>query len=121
MKAGATDYVVATDEASLRASLTNALAECHAAIRPTTRGEIAGGRVARLTPREREVLVGLVDGGTNKSIGQKLGISPRTVELHRAQVMSRLNAGSLTELLQIALAAGVTPSSASAYDTPKAT
>ena len=65
--------------------------------------------MARLTPREREVLVGLVEGGTNKTIGQKLGISPRTVELHRAQVMNRLNASSLTELLQVALAAGLGP------------
>jgi len=112
MKAGATDYVIATDEGSLRTLLAKALAECHAMVRPTTRNEIAGGRVARLTPREREVLVGLLGGGTNKSIGQKLGISPRTVELHRAQVMNRLNAGSLTELLQIALAAGITPSGA---------
>ena len=55
------------------------------------------------------MLLHLVGGGTNKSIGQKLGISPRTVELHRAQVMHRLNASSLTELLQIALAAGLAP------------
>jgi len=48
---------------------------------------------------------------TNKIIGQKLSISPRTVELHRAQVMNRLNASSLTELLQIALAAGIMPTS----------
>ena len=52
------------------------------------------------------MLLGLVEGGTNKTIGQTLGISPRTVELHRAHVMDRLNASSLTELLQIALAAG---------------
>ena len=56
------------------------------------------------------MLVGLVEGGTNKTIAQDLGISPRTVELHRAQVMSRLNASSLTELLQFALLAGLTPS-----------
>jgi FixJ family two-component response regulator len=62
-----------------------------------------------LTPREREVLAGLVDGGTNKTIAQQLGISPRTVELHRAQVMSRLNAASLTEMLRVALAAGIGP------------
>ncbi|TNC67543.1 response regulator [Rubellimicrobium roseum] len=112
MKAGATDYVIAKDEASLRTLLAKTLAECHAMVRLTTRDENADARVARLTPREREVLVGLLGGGTNKSIGQKLGISPRTVELHRAQVMNRLNAGSLTELLQIALAAGITPSGA---------
>jgi len=112
MKAGATDYVIAKDEASLRTLLASTLAECHAAVRPTTRDENAGARVGNLTSREREVLVGLVDGGTNKAIGQKLGISPRTVELHRAQVMNRLNAGSLTELLQIALAAGIKRSGA---------
>ena len=111
MKTGAVDYVVVDDEAVLRTTLAGAMAECHGALRPLTRDENAGARIARLTPREREVLVGLVDGGTNKVIGQKLGISPRTVELHRAQVMNRLNAGSLTELLQIALAAGIIPAS----------
>ncbi|WP_341209324.1 PAS domain S-box protein [uncultured Sphingomonas sp.] len=109
MKAGAIDYVIVQDEASLRAKLTTTMADCHGAVRPTTRNENAGARLARLTPREREVLMGLVEGGTNKSIAQKLGISPRTVELHRAQVMNRLNASNLTELLQIALAAGVAP------------
>lgn len=116
MKAGAVDYVTLTDEASFQATLASAVADCHSAVRPTTRDENAGARVARLTPREREVLVGLIGGGTNKSIGRDLGISPRTVELHRAQVMSRLDAGSLTELLQIALAAGIAPS---AGDSPK--
>ncbi|HEY0313271.1 MAG TPA: PAS domain S-box protein [Allosphingosinicella sp.] len=110
MKAGAVDYVTLAKDASLRPALAKAMAECLGAVRPMTRDENAAARVARLTPREREVLVGLVEGGTNKSIGQKLGISPRTVELHRAQVTNRLNASSLTELLQIALAAGIAPS-----------
>ena len=77
--------------------------------RPVSRDETASARVARLTPREREVLLGLVEGDTNKMLGKKLGISPRTVELHRAQVMSRLNAGNLAALIQLALAAGVAP------------
>jgi PAS domain S-box-containing protein len=110
MKAGAVDYVILEDEASFRPRLAHAMAECLGTVRPTTRDENAGARIARLTPREREVLVGLVEGGTNKRIAQKLGISPRTVELHRAQVMSRLNASSLTELLKIALAAGIVSS-----------
>jgi PAS domain S-box-containing protein len=120
MKAGAVDYVIAHDDASLRATLGSAMAECHGAVRPTTREETASARVARLTPRERDVLVGLVDGGTNKMIGQNLGISPRTVELHRAQVINRLNASSLTELLQIALAAGIAPSTGGAKHRRKA-
>ena len=110
MKAGTVDYLTLTNEASLRPILAKALAECLGAVRPITRDENAGARIARLTPREREVLVALVEGGTNKSIGKKLGISPRTVELHRSQVMNHLDAGSLTELLQIALSAGIAPS-----------
>jgi len=111
MKAGAIDYLTVKDEASLSAKLASAMAECQGAMRPTSRDDNASARVARLTPRERDVLSGLIEGGTNKSIAQQLGISPRTVELHRAQVMNRLNAGTLTELLQIALAAGLAPSS----------
>lgn len=121
MKGGAIDYVVAKDEASLQAGLANAIAECHGAVRTTRRDEDAGARVARLTPREREVLVGLVNGGTNKKIGKELGISPRTVELHRAQVMIRLNASGLTELLQIAFAAGMKPLTSAGRDQQKAT
>ncbi|RUM23894.1 PAS domain S-box protein [Rhizobium vallis] len=109
MKAGAIDYVFVAKEAFLRPTLSKAMAECLGTMRPMKRDEKAGARIARLTPREREVLFGLVEGGTNKSIGQKLGISPRTVELHRSQVMNRLNASSLTELLQIALVAGIAP------------
>lgn len=60
------------------------------------------------------MLNGLLNGGTNKIIGQTLGISPRTVELHRAQVMNRLNASNLSELLKIALAAGVDPTASAA-------
>ena len=112
MKAGAVDYVVDADDAALTAALASAMADCHGAVRATTRDDNAAARVGRLTPREREVLVGLVEGGTNKSIAQKLGISPRTVELHRAQVMNRLDVSNLTELLQIALAAGIVPSAA---------
>jgi DNA-binding NarL/FixJ family response regulator len=109
MKAGSVDYLTAADEGSLRSKLAIAMAECHGTARPAARAESAASRVARLTPREREVLLGLVEGGTNKTIGQALGVSPRTVELHRAHVMDRLNADSLTELLQIAMTAGINP------------
>ena len=109
MKAGATDYILMDDPDALRARLSSAIADCLASVRPVSRDETASARLARLTPREREVLLGLVEGDTNKMLGKKLGISPRTVELHRAQVMNRLNAGNLAELIQLALAAGVAP------------
>jgi two-component system response regulator FixJ len=64
-------------------------------------------RVAALTPREREVLQGLVRGHPNKTIAYDLGISPRTVEVHRANVMSKLNVHSLSDALRIAFAAGL--------------
>jgi two-component system response regulator FixJ len=62
-------------------------------------------RLAHLTPREREVLEGLVAGLPNKSIAYDLGISPRTVEVHRARIMQKLQAKSLSEVIRLALTA----------------
>jgi FixJ family two-component response regulator len=64
----------------------------------------AAHRIARLTPREREILDHLVVGDSNKSIGVKLAISPRTVEVHRARVMEKMHAQSLSQLVRMALA-----------------
>ena len=70
-------------------------------------------KLALLSPRERQVLEGLLAGLPNKSIAYDLEISPRTVEIHRARVMDKMGARSLSELVQLALAAGVRPSSQS--------
>lgn len=66
MKAGAVDFILFSEEAVLRDKLGVVLAEAHAAVRPAARNEEASAHIARLTPREREVLVGLVDGGTTR-------------------------------------------------------
>lgn len=63
-------------------------------------------RVRRLSDREREVLEQLVIGHPNKVIAHNLSISPRTVEIHRARVMSKMEARSLSELVRLALASG---------------
>ena len=60
-----------------------------------------------MSARETDVLKGLLAGGTNKTIARDLGISPRTVELHRAHVMERLGARTLPEAVLIAAAAGL--------------
>jgi len=62
-------------------------------------------RLASLTPREREVLGHLVTGHPNKTIAYDLGASPRTIEVHRARVMEKMRARSLSELVRMAIAA----------------
>jgi two-component system, LuxR family, response regulator FixJ len=64
-------------------------------------------RLATLTPRERDVLQGLVAGNPNKIIAYNLGISPRTVEIYRANVMIKMKSASLSELVRMALHSGV--------------
>ncbi len=68
--------------------------------------EAAKARISILTPRERDVLGRLVEGRPNKVIAHELGISPRTVEIHRANLMDKLACRSLAEAVRIAIAAG---------------
>jgi two-component system response regulator FixJ len=65
------------------------------------------GRLAALSNRERDVLSGLVAGRANKQIAYDLGISPRTVEIYRANLMNKMQAGSLSELVRMALVVGI--------------
>ncbi len=67
-------------------------------------------RLARLTPREQEVVQGMVDGLSNKEIARRLGISPRTVEVHRSNLMDRVEFTSFAEVVRMALIAGLKPS-----------
>jgi two-component system response regulator FixJ len=66
-----------------------------------------GARLALLSSRERDVLQGLIAGNPNKTIAYDLGISPRTVEIYRANVMTKMQAGSLSELVRMALIGGM--------------
>jgi two-component system response regulator FixJ len=68
-------------------------------------------RLAALSNRERDVLEGLVAGHANKQIAFDLGISPRTVEIYRANLMTKMQAASLSDLVRMALLAGILESS----------
>ena len=65
------------------------------------------GRLAALSNRERDVLKGLVAGHANKQIAYDLGISPRTIENYRANLMIKMQAASLSDLVRMALVAGI--------------
>ena len=108
MKEGAVDFVEKpyTEEAMLEAVGT-ALARAQNARQSRAAIEQASQRVATLTPREREVLIRLVEGLPNKVIALDLGISPRTVEIHRANVMEKLACRSLAEVIRLATTAGI--------------
>src|ERR1700726_1491963 len=67
--------------------------------------EIAS-RIASLSPRERQVMEGLIAGFSNKLIAKEYDISPRTIEVYRANVMTKMQAGSLSELVRLAMRAG---------------
>jgi two-component system, LuxR family, response regulator FixJ len=108
MKSGAVDFLEKPfeDELLLR-SVRSALNRSQEnAARDAERAEVEA-RLATLTNRERDVLGGLVAGKPNKIIAFDLAISPRTVEIYRANVMTKMQAASLSELVRITLVAGV--------------
>ena len=108
MKSGAVDFLEKPFEtASLLGALERAfgrLDKNHDALIKAGDAELV---LAALTAREREVLDGLAKGLPNKTIGYDLGISARTVEVHRANIMTKLDVRSLSEALRIAFAAGL--------------
>jgi len=108
MKAGAADFIEKpfNDETMLTA-VRAALARGEAVgKRDAERAEIEQ-RLNSLSGREHEVLLGLVRGHPNKIIAHELGISPRTVEIYRANVMTKMDAPSLSDLVRMALIAGI--------------
>jgi two-component system response regulator FixJ len=110
MKAGAADFIEKPfSEDLLLASVRRALALGAEASRRGEETAETMRRLETLTAREREVLEGMVAGNPNKVIAHSLGISPRTVEIHRARVMDKMQAHNLSALVRMALAAGVAP------------
>jgi two-component system response regulator FixJ len=108
MKAGAVDFIEKPFEKSvLLSAIEEGFARIEEVGRTRARAEDAQVRLQALTPRERDVLEGLVRGHPNKTIAYDLDISPRTVEIHRANLMSKLGVASLSEALRIAFAAGL--------------
>ena len=108
MKAGAVDFIEKPFEKTvLLSAIEEGIARIEQAGRSRARAEEAQVRLQALTPRERDVLEGLVRGHPNKTIAYDLDISPRTVEIHRANLMSKLEVASLSEALRIAFAAGL--------------
>jgi two-component system response regulator FixJ len=110
MKAGATDFLEKPfDEELLLAAVQRAKAAADQARMQSQTGETAARLIGQLTPRELDVLKHLVAGRSNKVIAYELSISPRTVEIHRAHLMDKMEARSLSDLIRMALAAGISP------------
>lgn len=108
MKAGAIDFIEKPFEKEiLLSALEQGFSRLRKEERNREKAEEAGLRIASLTPRERDVLEGLAQGLPNKTIAYDLGLSPRTVEIHRANLMHKLGVHSLSEALRIAFAAGM--------------
>jgi len=108
MKAGAVDFLTKPfDVASLLAAIERALAKDGKDRGEEGRTAEVLARVRRLTPRETEVFALVVTGMLNKQIADKLGIGEKTVKVHRARVMEKMQAGSVAELVRLADRAGV--------------
>jgi FixJ family two-component response regulator len=110
MKAGAVDFLTKPfqDEDLLHA-VRQAVARDVAWRREQAEIRLLRLRLDRLTPREQEVMALVVTGLLNKQVGHRLGVTERTVKLHRAQVMTKMQAGSLAELVLMAERLGLEP------------
>jgi two-component system response regulator FixJ len=108
MKAGAVDFIEKPfEKAVLMSAIDEGFSRLEHSGKSRARAEEAKVRLQALTPREHDVLEGLVRGHPNKTIAYDLDISPRTVEIHRANLMGKLGVASLSEALRIAFAAGM--------------
>ena len=111
MKNGAQDFIEKpfSDEV-LIAAIERAVEHAATRTRDDTQAKAILARLASLSERETQVLKGVVEGLPNKVIAYELALSPRTVEVYRAGLMSKMNAGSLSELVRMVLSVHWTPS-----------
>jgi two-component system response regulator FixJ len=106
MKAGVVDFIEKPfDDDVLLAAIREALHQGAETTRTSHERAVVRERIAALSPREKDVLDGLVAGKANKVIAFDLGISPRTVEIYRANLMTKMQAASLSELVRMVLIA----------------
>ncbi len=110
MKAGATDFIEKPySEERIFSAIARACDTTEQAAQDSQPDNPVEARIATLTPRERDVLEHLVIGRPNKVIAFELGISPRTVEIHRGRVMQKMQADSLSHLVRMAIRADFLP------------
>lgn len=104
LKAGAVDFIEKpVDDQLLLAALAQASAQAAAAEETATRKAETDRRLARLTPREKQVLAMVIDGRHNREVAAALGISPRTVEVYKARLMDKLDVERLPDLIRLSL------------------
>jgi Response regulator len=108
MKLGALDFLEKPfEDERLIGMIETALSEQQNDSKNDAASADMAARVASLTQRERQVMQGLVTGQSNKAIAREYDISPRTVEVYRANVMTKMQAGNLSELVRFAIRAGI--------------
>ncbi len=107
MKLGAVDFLEKPfEDDRLIGMIDIALKQAASGARTEAVAQDIAARVASLSPRERQVMEGLIAGLSNKLIAREYDISPRTIEVYRANVMTKMQAGSLSELVRLAMRAG---------------
>jgi two-component system response regulator FixJ len=107
MKLGAADFLEKPfEDDRLIGMIDAALKQAASGARSEALTQDIAARIESLTPRERQVMDGLVGGFSNKLIAREYDISPRTIEVYRANVMTKMQAGSLSELVRLAMRGG---------------